>query len=86
MSVKKIKIKKMDSVFSKLIRGRVDYHCEKCETYYPPGVGRAGLHASHLWGRARQSTRFMPENVFSHCLGCHQAFTANPVMFHDWAR
>ena len=82
--MKTIKIKKMDSVFSKLVRGRVDYRCEKCGTYYPHGE-RQGIHCSHLWGRARQSTRFHPMNAFCHCLGCHQFFTANPVLFHRWA-
>lgn len=84
-SPKATKIKKLDKVFSSLVRGRVNYTCENCNTYYPPGVGRMGIHCSHLWGRAKQSTRYHPLNAFCHCLGCHNFFTANPVLFAEWA-
>jgi hypothetical protein len=31
-----------------------------------------GLHNSHYWGRARESTRFEPDNCIALCYGCHR--------------
>lgn len=81
----KIKLDKIDKVFSQLIRRRASWRCEKCGTYYPEGQ-RQGLHCSHIFGRAKKSTRWSEINAVAHCHGCHAYLTANPVEFTEWAR
>jgi len=79
-----MKLSKLDIVFSKLVRERAGWRCEKCGTYYPEGK-RMGLHCSHLWSRSKRSTRWHPLNAFAHCFSCHQRLGGNPVDFHEWA-
>ncbi len=82
-----LKITPLDNAFSLLIRERADYTCERCHREYPnrdfPG-GSPGLHASHYWGRANQSTRFCGMNVFAHCYGCHSYLGGRPHEFKSW--
>lgn len=81
----KIKLDKIDKVFSRLVRGRANWCCEKCGTHYPEG-NRQGLHCSHLFGRARKSTRWSDLNAVAHCFGCHRYLTANPFEFTEWSK
>ena len=76
---------KLDIVFSKLIRERAEYKCERCGKYYPEGQ-RQGLDCSHFYGRRHHSTRWHPDNAFSHCRGCHQYLGSNPAIFDKFAR
>lgn len=73
-----------DAAFSNCVRERAGWRCERCNTYYPEGHGRQGLHCSHFHGRGNWSVRFDPENAFSHCYGCHSYFEQNPAEFKDW--
>jgi hypothetical protein len=66
----KIKLRKTDILFSKYIRKRDKFTCQRCGQVYPDG-GR-GLHCSHYWGRGRENTRFDPENCITLCWGCHR--------------
>ena len=77
-----IKIDLADKYFSLFVRYRANWRCEFCLTPYP--VGAQGLHCSHFWGRARENTRFDPENASAHCFGCHQRLTANPESHREW--
>lgn len=79
-----IKRDKRDTVFSTLIRERVNWTCEHCGKYYPEG-NRQGLHCSHLFGRRHRGTRWHPDNAFAHCFSCHQYLGSNPVVFARWA-
>lgn len=72
-----------DDWFSKCVRERVDWHCEKCGKYYPPGK-RQGLHCSHIFSRRHNSIRYDPDNAFAHCFSCHQWFGGNPVEAGEW--
>lgn len=63
-----------DKWFSDCIRESVDWRCERCNTYFPEGRGRAGLHCSHFYGRGGKSVRFCPDNGDSLCYGCHKYF------------
>ena len=76
---------KRDIVFSKCIRERVGWICERCGKYYPEGQ-RQGLDCSHFYGRRHRSTRWHPDNAFSHCRGCHQYLGSNPAIFDRFAR
>ncbi len=81
----KIKLDKIDKVFSRLVRCRANWTCEKCGTFYEEG-NRQGLHCSHIYGRARKSTRWSDLNAVAHCMGCHRFLTANPIIFSEWAK
>lgn len=80
---KGIKISYIDRLFSKYIRARAGWKCERCGKYYGPG--HSGLHCSHLFSRRHKATRFNPSNAFSHCFGCHAFLGGNPVYFTGWA-
>lgn len=75
-----VKLRAADQWFSKCIRERAAWHCERCGSYFPPGSGRAGLHCSHFYGRGSWATRFNPDNCFSICYGCHAFLGANPAI------
>jgi hypothetical protein len=77
-----IRIDLADKYFSLFIRYRDNWTCQRCLKRYE--VGSQGLHCSHFWGRARESTRFDPENASAHCHGCHAFFTANPELHRAW--
>ncbi len=72
-----LKRTKHDKIISDLIRERAEWCCERCDTYFPEGHGRQGLHASHYYGRGRISTRFLPDNLNSLCMGCHLHMSGN---------
>ena len=80
--LKGVRIDQADRYFSLFVRYRANWTCERCFTRYE--VGSQGLHCSHFWGRARESTRFDPENASAHCHGCHAFFTANPELHRAW--
>jgi hypothetical protein len=79
----KIRIDKRDTVFSKLIRLRARWNCEKCGRYFQFGHG---LQCSHFFSRRHQSTRWHPDNAAAHCFACHQRLGENPVEFAAWIR
>lgn len=80
-----MKRSKLDIVFSKLVRERAEWTCERCSKSYPHGV-RQGLDCSHFYGRRHRSTRWHPDNAFAHCRGCHQYLGSNPALFNKFAR
>lgn len=65
----KAKIDKADQTFSVYIREKADWKCEYCHKDY--SNNHQGLHASHYWGRTRESVRFDPENVNALCYFHH---------------
>lgn len=81
-SMKGIKRDRADHFFSLYVRYRDNWQCQRCHAQYEPVTN--ALHASHFWGRARESTRFDPINVVAHCHGCHAFFTANPELHRQW--
>lgn len=77
------KIKVEDSLFSKIIKIRDNWTCQKCGTKHHEGS--MGLHNSHFIGRANKSTRFEPDNCDSMCFGCHQYLeTHKATLYRDW--
>lgn len=79
-----VKVTAADKWFSMCIRHRAGWCCQRCGKHYPEGPGRAGLHCSHFFGRGSWSIRFNIKNAFSHCYGCHQHLSSNPVKFNQW--
>lgn len=83
--MKKIKVTKIDAIFSKCVRERANWRCERCMTYYPPGQ-RQGLHCSHFFSRRHYSIRWHPINAAAHCFSCHQYLGGNPIEFTEWIK
>ena len=65
-----IKITPADAAFSKCVKERADYTCQRCGKKYEEG--HQGLHCSHGVGRGTWATRFMGLNAICACYGCHQ--------------
>lgn len=71
-----VKLDKADMLFSRWIKLRDNYTCQRCFKQYPEG--HRGLHNSHFVGRRKENTRFMEENAMAACYGCHQYLTSHP--------
>lgn len=70
-----------DSAFSKCVRERAEWYCERCGTHYEHKP--QGLHCSHYMGRGNWSTRFHPSNALALCYGCHQYVGSRPNEHSD---
>ena len=79
-----VRISKQDRVFSKLVRERAGWRCEKCHKQYE--AHSPGLHCSHIYSRRAVSTRWLPLNAVAHCYGCHMWFGGNPILGAEWAK
>lgn len=77
-----VKIDKADSLFSKYVRTKANWTCQRCLTKYPPPT--SALHCSHFIGRAKENTRFEESNATALCMGCHLYFTSHPMEHYDW--
>lgn len=65
----KTKIRRTDTLFSEYVRKR-DKECQfKVKCYGHQDIKQ--LHCCHFFGRARESTRFDPENALAGCASCH---------------
>lgn len=73
-----------DIAFSKCIRERAGWCCERCGAQHQ--TNSMGLHCSHFHGRGKWSVRHDPDNAFAHCYGCHQYLGGRPQEFADWVR
>lgn len=67
-----IKVTPADSAFSKCVRERAEWKCEKCGTQYDESSN--GLHCSHHHSRGNWSIRFDPLNAEALCYGCHSHY------------
>ena len=79
--MKRIKEYRLDALFSKLVRERADYTCERCFRNFRE---EGKLDCSHLYGRRMRSVRFDPSNAVAHCTTCHRWLTERPVEFAEW--
>lgn len=73
--MKTIKIDKLDTLFSKFIRARDNWTCQRCHKRYEPPTG--ALHCSHFWGRGNKATRYDSGNCDALCYGCHSLWEAS---------
>lgn len=80
-----MKIDPADKWFSKYIRLR-DRKCRRCHSpvEFNSNGDPISHQASHFQGRAKEATRFDPENVDCLCGGCHRFFTAYPYEHVQW--
>lgn len=67
-----VRPRKTDSLYTRYIRERDDYTCQRCRRPYARDNCR-NLVVSHFWGRGRENARFDDENCMALCqLPCHQ--------------
>ena len=77
-----VKIDVADQAFSKYIRTRDNWTCQRCNKRYEPPTN--ALQCSHFMGRGKENTRFEPDNADALCYGCHRYFTAQPALHLAW--
>jgi hypothetical protein len=78
----KAKIFPSDREWSKYIRTRDNWTCQRCSKQYDPPT--SALHCSHFWSRGNWSVRFDEDNTEALCYGCHSYLGGNPVEFHKY--
>jgi 5-methylcytosine-specific restriction endonuclease McrA len=71
-----IKRSSADIKFSKRIRERDRYTCQRCGAVH--AENSTGLHSAHMFSRRILATRFDPENAVAACYGCHQYLDSHP--------
>lgn len=74
----KIKVDKLDTIFSKCIRERDNHTCQWC------GRQDGTLQCSHIFGRRHTGTRWHPDNAKCLCFSCHRKWHENPVEAFKW--
>ena len=77
-----MKINQADAAFSKCVRERNDWHCEKCGKQYEKNS--AGLHCSHIYSRRHRTIRWDGMNAQALCFSCHQWYGGNPADSGLW--
>lgn len=65
-----------DIKFSKMIRERDHFTCQRCGARHTPTS--RGLHCAHLYTRRTGVTRLDPDNAIALCYGCHQYVDSHP--------
>jgi len=71
MSFFKVKLRKTDRLFTRIVRIIFKNTCQRCGKEYHGSLSNLGV--SHYYGRARENTRFLLDNVTLLCnLPCHQ--------------
>ena len=65
-----IKRTKEDIAFSKAIRERDNWTCQRCGA--DKSHNHRALDSAHCFTRRTQATRFDPDNALALCWGCHQ--------------
>jgi hypothetical protein len=73
----KVKIDKLDRLFSEYIRRRAILRKGGCE-YCGKQVKWTELQCSHFIGRRKRSTRYDPRNAVGGCFSCHIYYGENP--------
>lgn len=73
-----IKVTKQDRIFSRYIRERDGWTCQRCKTRYTPPTN--ALHCAHMFTRGKWSTRLDPRNAVALCYGCHQHMDSHPCL------
>jgi 5-methylcytosine-specific restriction endonuclease McrA len=77
-----MKLRLADTVFSKWIKKRDKYTCQRCGAVHQEKS--QGLHCAHFIGRRNEATRFDPENADALDYGCHSYFHQNPDKHKEW--
>ena len=92
-----MKITPLDKLFSEFVRRRAVQRvggCERCLHTKTDITKEDGstlpdwkqLQCSHFIGRGKGSVRADPSNAAGICGGCHNYFTANPLIHTEWIK
>ncbi|MDO4693080.1 MAG: HNH endonuclease [Eikenella sp.] len=74
-----------DAAFSRAVRARAGYRCEKCGKQYAPGD--TGLQCSHHYSRRHHAIRYHPDNAAALCHHCHNYwFSKDIAEAAEWLR
>lgn len=76
------KITPADSAFSKCVRERNNWTCERCNKQYEENS--MGLHCSHVYTRSHRTIRWCGDNAQALCFSCHQWYGGNPIESGKW--
>ncbi len=74
---RRLRVDKMDTLFSKLVRSLAGWKCELC------GSTGIQLHCHHFVGRRYLQTRYLLENAISVCVSCHNQLEDFPLLSKD---
>ncbi len=77
-----IKRNPADDAFSKCVRARTNYTCERCHKQYDKSS--SGLHCSHNFSRRHRTIRWCKDNALALCYSCHAWFGGNPADSGKW--
>lgn len=69
----RIRIDPLDELFSRYIRLRDDYTCQRC------GVKSKNVQCAHFHSRRRLAVRYDPDNAMALCMGDHLFLDGNPM-------
>ena len=76
----KIKVTKLDKLWADCVKQRDGYRCRRCGRTGKP----RGMHAAHIEGRSKKSTRWALENGLCLCFLCHQWFDQHKGIRDEW--
>lgn len=79
--------KRMDDKFAILLKLKRNLTCEKCERIYnltETNKIPRGCQCSHYFHRPKRATRWLYDNCFCHCGGCHMYLGQHSEIFHEW--
>ena len=71
-----------DDAFSKCVRERADYTCERCGAVHQKGS--MGLHCSHIYSRRHRTIRWAGDNAQALCFACHKWYGESPADSGLW--
>lgn len=77
-----MKISPADTHFSRCVRERADWTCERCGSKHDRGS--MGLHCSHIFSRRHRTIRWCGDNAQALCFSCHHWFGGNPADSGVW--
>jgi hypothetical protein len=76
-------LKKADTEYSKFLREKRGYRCEKCGYYEAPPTQR--IQCSHYLGRSYKAIRFDDDNCDVLCATCHHVLEdAKQYEYREW--
>lgn len=75
-----------DALFSRYIRERDGWRCQKCRKDYSAPERHQFLHCAHMLSRGKRRVRFDVYNAYSLCYGCHRWLDTHPDVKERWAR
>jgi hypothetical protein len=82
----RIKLDKLDVLFSQFIRMRAIQLVGGCERCLSPKKDYKQLQTSHFFGRSRRSVRWDEDNAIGTCGACHIYFGSHPLEHTEWFR